>query len=593
MAAITMNEELLQQAATYHQKGDLQQAAQTYQRLLEMEPEHADASHLLGLIAHQSGNHELATRLIIKAIHKNPSQSLYYSNLAIVLMAVGRLEDAANCYQNVVHIQPDHAAAYHSLGNIRLQQGNLPAAIASYQQAIRIAPNDAAVHNNLGVAWLKQGELTEAEKSFREAIRVTPDYTEACSNLGIALKDQGKLEQAEAALKQALGINPDDADSCNNLGNVLLSLGKLKEARNAYSRALQIRPDYSEAFRSLSKLKRYSEIDAETLRMKALFHSPDTSREKKMHLGFALGKIHEDIEDYEKAFEYIGQANHLFRSSYDYDIAEDKAFFDLVTNIFDKNFMHRHQDSGNNDETPIFIVGMPRSGTSLIEQILASHPQVYGAGELSYLKQIILHACGNAPGYDFLKNIETFRQDDFTNLGNEYIANIRKHSASAKFITDKLPHNFFYLGMINIILPRAKIIHCRRNPLDNCLSIFKNYFSDYQRYAYDLTELGEYFHLYQALMEHWHHILPKDRIYDIQYEALVAEQESQTKALLRHCGLAWDEHCLSFHKTDRAVRTASAAQVRQPVYQRSVHLWRRYEKHLEPLVTRFDEWTHE
>ncbi len=579
-----MNGILLQKAATYHQKGDLQQAAQIYQQLLEEEPEHANANHLLGLIAHQSGNHELAIQLILKAVNKNPSYLLYYDNLAIVLRATGNLEDAAICYQKIVQIQPDQAAAYQNLGNIRLQQGNLPAAIAAYQQTIRIAPDDACVHNSLGVAWLKQGNLIEAEESFCEAIRTKSDYTEACSNLGIALKDQGKLEEAEAALRQALDINPDDADSCYNLGNVLLSMGNLKEAENAYSQALQIRPDYTEAFRSLSNLKRYSEIDDETLRVEALYHSPDISNEKQMHLGFALGKIYEDIEAHEKSFEYINQANQLFRSSYNYDIAEDKAFFDLVTNIFDKSFMHQHQGSGSNDKTPIFIVGMPRSGTTLVEQILASHPQVYGAGELLYLKQVILRACGGSPGYSFLKNIEKLKQDDFANLGNEYVAEIRNHSASANYITDKLPHNFFYLGMIKIILPHAKIIHCQRDSLDNCLSIYKNYFSDCQRYAYDLVELGEYFRFYQKLMEHWHRVLPTGSIYDIQYEAVVANQEQQTKALLRHCDLAWDERCLSFHKTNREVKTASAAQVRQPVYQRSIHLWKRYEKHLEPLV---------
>jgi len=582
--AAVMNATLLQKATACHQQGDLQQAAQIYQQLLETEPEHADANHLLGLIAHQSGNHELAVQLVLKAIHKNPSQPMYYDNLAIVLRGMGKLDDAANCYQQVVRIQPEHATAYQNLGNVRLQQGNLPAAIDAYLQAIRLTPDNACVHNNLGVAWLKQGNLIEAEKSFREAIRVQSDYAEACSNLGITLKNQGKLEEAEAALKQALTMNPDDAGSHNNLGNILMSLGKLKEAGESYSRALQIRPDYTEAFRSLSNLKRYSEIDGETLRMEGLFHSLDISQEQQMHLGFALGKIYEDVEDHEKSFAYIMQANHLFRSSYNYDLAEDKAFFDLVTNIFDQSFMQQHQDCGNKDQTPIFIVGMPRSGTSLVEQILASHPQVYGAGELLYLKQVILRACGEVPGYNFLKNIESFRHDDFTSLGNAYLEKMRSHSASAKYITDKLPHNFFYLGMIKIILPHAKIIHCQREPLDNCLSIYKKYFSDNQRYAYNLEELGKYYRFYQALMEHWHHTLPANSIYDIKYEALVADQENQTKALLKHCGLPWDDHCLSFHKTNREVKTASAAQVRQPVHQRSVHLWKRYETHLQPLI---------
>lgn len=578
-----MNMDLLQRAISLHRAGDVQQAEHLYRRILAADPDHADANHLLGLIAHQCGNHEAARRLILAAIHKNPFQPLYYANLAKVLAAMGRAGDAAECYEHVLRLQPHNAEACFKLGNLRLQQGNLAAAIAAYRQAIGIDPHHAQAHNNLGAAWMKQDRPEEAEAAFRSATKANPDYTEAHANLGVALKKTGKLEEAERALRQALTVNPADAESLNHLGSVLTSLGRLKEAQNAYTQALSLRPEYTVAFRLLAKLKRYSEIDAQARRMQDLFAGATLNLAQKVDLGFALGKIYEDIGDFDKAFAYLHEANRLFRSTYAYDLAEDRAFFDLVMDIFDKDFLHRHKKDGCPDATPIFIVGMPRSGTSLVEQILASHPAVHGAGELPYLKRIILRACGDIPGFDFIEQARHFDSGTFGDVGEQYVQRLRKHSDSATYITDKLPHNFFYLGLIKIILPQAKIIHCRRSPLDTCLSIYKNYFSDFHRYAYDLKELGEYYRLYQKLMEHWQRVLPENSIHDIQYELMVADQEEQTKALLDHCSLPWDERCLSFHRSDRAVQTVSAVQVRQPIYRRSLKLSEHYGSHLDPL----------
>ncbi len=582
-----MNDSSLEQAIAFHQQGALQQASDIYSQILQDDPDHADANHLMGLLAHQSGNHELAAQLLLKAIHSSPTiHPLYFDNLATICISMGKLEDAANCYQEIIRSQPDQADAYRKLGNTRLQQGNLSAAVIAFRQAVRIMPNDASVHNSLGVAWLKQGQLLEAEKSLREAILVDADYHEAYGNLAIALKEQSRLEDAEAILKHSLHMSPQNASNCYNLANILSIQGKIQEAQAAYCKTLSIKPDYTEAFRCLSRLKKYACLDDETKKFTALYQNPDLLKDKKMHLGFALGKIHEDIGQYDAAFAYLSEANTLFRSSYNYTLKEDRAFFELLMSIFDQHYMRQYADSGNSDATPIFIVGMPRSGTSLVEQILASHAQVYGAGELEYLKQIVWQSCEGdaASGFNFLENIKKLNAHELKKMGDAYISKMRSHSANSRFISDKMPHNFFYLGVIKTILPQAKIIHCQRDPLDNCFSIYKNYFSSSQRYAYDLSELGEYYACYQTLMDHWHQVLPENSIYDVQYEKIVENPQEQIKDLLQHCELAWDEKCLSFHNTERAVKTASIAQVRQPMHQQSVKLWKHYEQHLHPLL---------
>ncbi len=226
---------------------------------------------------------------------------------------------------------------------------------------------------------------------------------------------------------------------------------------------------------------------------------------------------------------------------------------------------------------------MPRSGTTLVEQILASHPDVYGGGELGDLKRIITSYFGMEDDTGFADKIRQTESEYFIGAGDEYVTSVRNHFNTDKFITDKMPGNFKFIGMIRLMLPNAKVIHCRRDPLDTCLSIFKNYFSKSHYYAYDLTELGKYYNLYRDLMKHWHSVLP-DFIYDIQYEDVVADQEKQSRALLEHCGLEWDDACLEFHRTDRPVMTASASQVRRPIYKDSVQSWKRYENWLAPLL---------
>ena len=363
---------------------------------------------------------------------------------------------------------------------------------------------------------------------------------------------------------------------------MLSDFGEIDKAFISYRKAIEIDPEHAEVYRSLSKNKKFVDYDDDIRSMESLYASAKLSEQQKMHLAFGLGKAYEDLGEYEKSMEFIMQAAHLKRAAIDYSISEAEDLFSNIKSIFSPGFFSDRKGVGNSDQTPIFILGMLRSGTSLVEQILASHPDVYGAGELSNLSNLIRKLGPTISSREILASIGDLDPAALEGLGKQYIAGIRNHSEDATYITDKMPHNFQYIGLIKAILPNAKIIHCTRDPMDNCLSVFKNYFNTKHYYSYDLTELGQYFNLYLELMEYWRNTLP-GFIYDQSYERLVADQENQTRKLLDYCHLPWDDACLEFYKTRRKVRTASNAQVRRPIYKDSVKLWKRYEKQLQPL----------
>ena len=430
------------------------------------------------------------------------------------------------------------------------------------------------------------GKNDIAVQLIGKALSIRPDYVEAHNNLGNTLKKQGRLDDAVVSYKKALSIKPDYAEAHYNLGNTFKEQGRLDDAVVSYKKALSVKPDYAEAHRALASTHKYTAHNQQIMLMENIFRKKETSDDKKMHLAFGLGKAYEDLKKFDIAFNYLLEGNKLKRETCNYSPKGEQKIFETIQKTFDVSFARKNKDKGlvNLDDTPIFILGMPRSGTSLVEQILASHPMVYGAGELDILRNIIL----SLPETQSLNEAFEYiaRDKDVTNLlaklGSEYLNKLRGHSATAKFITDKMPHNFRFIGLINLSLPNAKIIHCVRDPMDNCFSIFKKYFVHEHRYAYNLQELGQYYLLYQNLMRHWHNIFP-EIIYDIIYEELVADQEGQTRKLLQHCKLPWNDACLSFYKTSGRVATASSAQVRKPIYEDSVQLWKRYEKQLKSL----------
>jgi len=602
---------------TFKELGQPEKAVACFQKALALNPRYAEAHGNLGAALADMGKFDEAVTSYRNALAITPHAVEVLYNLGAALADLGRLEDAIASYHQALALKPDYAEALCNLGVAQKDLGRLDEAVSSYQKALSIAPGSAEVHYNLGNAYKDTNQPDNAVASYQNALAIRPDDVDVHCNLGLALQDLGRLDEAATHFQQAIAINPEFAEAHNNLGITFRDLGRLDEAMASYQKALAIQPDYAEAHsnlsvalrdqgkveeavascreaiaidpdcavahRHLAGLKKHSDYDDDMRAMEQTYAKPTLTDEQRMDLAFGLGKAFEDVRQYEKAFDFFATANALRRKTYSYSSDEDEKLIKSIEAVFGPSLFSRHQDVGCTDETPIFILGMPRSGTSLVEQVLASHPQVYGAGELATLSQTISSHFTQENGLAFPGSVAHVQGADFEPAGAAYIQAIRKHSVEARFISNKMPGNFLYIGMIKLMLPNAKVIHCRRDPADTCWSIFKNYFPALHKYTHDLGELAAYYKNYSQLMAHWHRVLP-GFIYDVQYEDMVADQLGQTTNLLNFCDLDWDDACLDYHKSERPVRTASSEQVRRPIYKDSIQLWKRYEQQLAPLL---------
>jgi tetratricopeptide (TPR) repeat protein len=564
--------------------GRPQDAAAAFQRALALQPGFTEAHNNLGNAHKDRGRLEDAVVAYGQAIKLNENFPEAHNNLGNVLKELGKPDDAIASYNKALAIAPQYAEAHYNLGNAFRDQGRADDAVTHYQKAISLAPDYVEAHNNLGLALQDQGKLDTAVASHNKALALAPDNAEALSNRGLALQGLGMLDEAVASYHKALAIAPDSAKCHNNLGNAQQDMGQLDAAVASYHKALAIAPDYAEAHRHLSNAYKFSEYNDDIRAMEDAYALPDLGDQQRMHLAFGLGKSFEDLRQFDKAFDFYLTANALKRGTYVFSIDTEEKNFERLKKLLTRDRFNKHQAAGSSDGTPIFILGMPRSGTTLVEQILASHGKVHGAGEVKYLDRVMASCFTRINHSGFAESLDQASDSDLSDAGDDYLELIKERVETVEFITDKMPYNFMLIGMIRLMLPNAKIIHCRRNPQDTCLSIFKNYFSSAGHYyAYDLGELGRYYNLYRDLMGHWHDVLP-GFIYDICYEDLVADQEAQSRALLDHCGLEWDDACLDFHQSSRPVQTASAVQVRKPIYKDSVQSWKRYEDELAPLL---------
>ncbi|MCP4021706.1 MAG: tetratricopeptide repeat protein [Desulfobacteraceae bacterium] len=568
---------------TYKASGNTPKGIESYQKAIAIRPDYSLAHNNLGGTLEETGQIEGAIHHLKKAIQFHPRYDEAYYNLANALKASGQFDTAINAYKKAISIRPDYIQAYNNLGAVYREIGQLIQAIAVYRKALAIKPDYAEAYNNLGNCLKDTGQLDNAVKHFEKAITLKRDYVEAYNNLGVVHKQARQLGKATKAYHKALSINPDYAEALNNLGVVFEEEGETKEAIEYFKKALAAKPEYAAAMRHLAQSVKFASQDDRVTSMKTLFHKDSASDEDKMHLGFGLGKIFSDLKKYEKGFDYILEANRFKRKDLDYNIADDQALFNSIKAVFNAYCFTEYKTAGSTDATPIFIVGMPRSGTSLVEQILSSHSKVFGGGELPDIPEVANQYLMN-PARKKENLLANAPLKIFNTAGQEYVRRIRRFSSSALHITDKMPHNFLQVGLIKLILPKAKIIHCMRDPMDTCFSIFKHYFPgpSSPEYAYDMTDLGMFYTLYLDIMDHWRAVLP-GFTYDIQYENLVENQETETRRLLEFCALDWEEACLSFHKTKRTVATASSSQVRKPIYKGSVRLWKRYENQLAPL----------
>jgi Flp pilus assembly protein TadD len=446
-------------------------------------------------------------------------------------------------------------------------------------------PRNSAAH-----AALRDGRLAEAETLFSEILARDPSGAEAANahfNLGLVLRERGMSEAAITHYNKAIALAPEDPAIHSNLGRILSELGRLTEARTAFEKAVALSPRCGAHYLNLVYCDGVAADDPHVAAMETLVQDQGSLGEQdRIDLDFALGKAYADIGQHARSFEYLLRGNARKRKLLIYDEATALGELDRIARVFDAKRVRKGRRLGNPSYRPVFIVGMPRSGTSLIEQILASHPNVFGAGELVAFQNVVARLQrgenGALPFPELVLNLPSHR---FREIGQNYLEIVAPLAPAAARITDKLPGNFRFAGLIHLVLPNARIIHVQRNPIDTCLSCFSIQFTaGGSEYSYDLGELGRCYHAYAALMAHWRNVLPSGVMIDVQYEELVDNPRREAQRMLAHCGLEWDERCLSFAGTARSVRTASAAQVRRPIYQSSVGRWRPDTALLQPLL---------
>ena len=447
-------------------------------------------------------------------------------------------------------------------------------AIVQYRQALDIFPEYAEAHSNLGNALRSDGRFDEAIEQFERAIKINPNAAIAHCNLGVVYDEKGRPKEAVDSYRRALALDANYAEAHNNLGNALDELGEQDDAIVHYRRALAARPTYAEALRNLTRI---APDDEQLPQLHQLLGEPGISASDKTHCQFALGNVYHSAGNFDLAFEHYHAGNTLKRQVTDYNADHYSAYVDRLIATYSKEYFASHRQTSAGSDLPVFIVGMPRSGTTLVEQIISSHPKVYGAGELATFGMFEQEIARRfAPDHNYPESITLCSDQDLHDFASRYVDELRHHSADAQRVSDKMPSNFARVGLIKAAFPEARIIHCQRNPLDTCISNYLHYFAVGNEYSFDLQDLGRYYLDYERLMAHWRELFPGE-VLEIRYEDLVADQEAVSREMIDYIGLKWDRRCLKFYRNQRAVNTFNSKQVRQPIYNTAVNRWKRYE----------------
>lgn len=563
-----------------------EEAIASCREALRLKPDLAEAGNTLGLLYKDRKGFAEALSCFKLAIKQRPVYAEAHYNLGLCHEALNDTEAAAQCFREAIRLRPGYAEAHGHLGHIFAAAGELSKATSHYARAIEAKPDYVDALNGLGNALLDQENFrdnyAEAEKCYRESLRYRPDIPEIHMNLALALQDQAKYEEAEAHYHRALELKPDYEDAVAGLATLLERKGEF-----AASDAV-LRPLVEKGTNNINVANAYAAVarhvdrrqDAVTLLEHCVGNA--TVARQRMEAFFSLGKLFDEMRDPEKAFDYYRQANSLEAGRF--DAKQTERDFDQLMTVFSRSGMATMPRASNHSRLPVFIVGMPRSGTSLVEQILASHPEVYGAGELGDIHKITTLLPGMiSPAAPYPQCVGSLGKKSLDQTAQAHLERLMEFSPTARRVTDKMPHNFLGLGLIDMLFPAARVIHIMRSPMDNCLSIYFQHFNTFHPYASDLADLGVYYRQYLRLMAHWRETL-RIPMLEIQYENLVENQEKISRELIEFCGLEWDDRCLNFHETKRVTKTISYDQVRRPMYKKSVARWRAYQAHLEPLA---------
>ena len=496
----------------------------------------------------------------------------------------GEPGEADKIYRSILKRDPNHVEAARLLAGLAAENKQYKDAEVFLRHAASIAPDYGRLWIDLTNVLREQERFDEALECALKILDMAPEKAESHLLAASVVSSMGRHEDAIHYCEKALDISPDRSGAMSSMAHHLKTVGRQQDGVAMYRKAIAAKPDHAEAYWSLANLKTFRFDEHEVQAMQALLEDDDLEDESRVQLHNALGLEFEARKDYDQAFSHFDQCNFLRRQSEIYDPLETQAFTDSIIEIMDEEFIGKREGLGCNDDSPILIVGLPRSGSTLIEQILASHSLVDGTFELSDLPRVVKKIRRfSKKRSSFPDNLLDLEEQHWKKIGSDYIESARKFRAGAPYFIDKNPNNFIFVGLLRIALPGAKIINALRHPLDSCFGTYKQLFASGQPFSYNLTELGEYYLQYQRLMDHWKQVAPGFTL-DVRYEDVVADLEGQVRRILDFCELPFEDNCLRFHETERAVKTASSEQVRQPIYSSSVNLWRNYEAHLGELI---------
>ena len=559
------------------QIGRADEAVSSYRHALALMPQFPEAHNNLGNVLVDLGRLDEALASYRQAIRIKPDYPEGHDNLGKALLRLGQPAPAATAFERALALRPDYAGAHNNLGNALYELGRIDDAIASYRRALALRADFAEAHNNLGTVFRGLGQLDAALASYHRALQIRPDLAEAHRNEAIAQRLRGRSEQAQASCLRALQIDPQSAPTLAVMADLKADQGQFTDAEQLFRRALAIEPLTAEAWVGISRLRTMTPADAAWAAQAQAIAAQRLPPRKEVLLRYALGKYFDDVRDFEQAFSQYQRANELTkRYRARHDRQQVTAAVDRIIQTFNEEWLARTPIDPVTSARPVFIVGMLRSGTTLAEQILASHAGVHGAGELMYWNTAAsVHQSTAPPG--------PVGAGELTALATDYLRLLRELSPDALRVVDKMPGNYLHLGLIHAALPNAHFIHMRRDPIDTCLSIYFQHFEAFHSYATDLADLAHYVGEYRRLMQHWRSVLPAGTMLEVPYEGLVNEQHAWSRKMLEFIGLAWDPNCIDFPRTDRTVITASNWQVRQKISNSSVGRWRNYAKFVAPL----------
>ncbi|MGD8525672.1 MAG: sulfotransferase [Thioalkalispiraceae bacterium] len=562
------------------------EAEECFKRVLNIEPDNYKAIHMLGVIALRNSMPDVAAELIEEALKINRNDETLFADLGMAYQEMGLYEKSQDIYHQGLAVNKDSVELNHRLGFCFYHLNDNQKAIEYISRALEIEPENVDAQSDLAVVLLKINDLDRALDILDKLIASHPGETRNYLTLAELFMKKSHYDFAKNAYLAALQIDDNFQPAILRLGLLLQKTGDKENAKLYLYKVLENDPLSIPAIASLIKMKDEN-IDEVVYEIEKLLDNSDENftNSQKKDLYFLLGEFHEKKKGYDKAFEYFKKANELKKSNYNKQ--EHEKLIADIKSVFSEIFFEQRKGFGSLSDKPIFVVGMPRSGTTLVETILSSHPAVYGAGELDQIKTLALTA-PQAFNIDnvFPSVIPELDEKHAKMLAELYLRYIREFGAEEHYITDKMPTNFWFLGLIALLFPNAHVIHVKRNPIDTALSCYSIDFLGNHPWSYKLEDIIHFYRQYESLMEHWRQVLPVN-FHEISYEDIIENQEQETRRLLEYCNLEWDDKCLSFYNAKRAVSTASIDQVRQPIYRSSLQKWKNYDKHINVLKQAF------